>query len=373
MRILHLDFDNLAHPWSGGQARRTFEINRRLAAQYGWEITVVTGGASGVRRPAGGPLGTATDRWPAYHSVGGGPFPLDVLSFLAALPMVVRRMPHDLVVEDFTAPIGPALAPKWTAQPVIGSAQFLFARQMARKYHLPFDRVERRALHSYRWFIALAESGAAHLRQAAPLAEIAVIPQGVEAASLVPFDTIDGSGAHALFLGRLDVHQKGLDTLLHAWAALPPDRRAPLMIAGEGRDRARVAALTLQLGLEQTVRLVGHVQGGAKRNLLQQARIVCMPSRYETYGISALEAQAAGKPLVATAVPGLAEAAGAGAILVPPDDPHALAEAVGKLWDNRDLRVDLGTAGRTAVRGRTWEHVSRAQAEFYARVIAHHT
>ena len=49
VRLLHLDFDDLGNPWGGGQARRTYEINRRLAEGRGWEVTVVTGAYAGAR------------------------------------------------------------------------------------------------------------------------------------------------------------------------------------------------------------------------------------------------------------------------------------------------------------------------------------
>ncbi len=365
MRLLHLDYDDLGHPWGGGQARRTYEINRRLATGRGWEITVVTGRYPGAAaREVAVPRGRLR-----YERLGGGPFPLGVLSFLALLPLAARRFAHDLLVEDFTTPIGPALAPRWTRRPAIGSAQFLFAGEMGRKYHLPLAQVEARALRCYRWLIALTQAGAQHLQARAPRAEIAVIPQGLDRAELAPPETIDGSGDHVLYLGRLDLDQKGLDVLLRAWSLLPAGERPPLVLAGEGRDRRRVEQLVAALELGATVRLAGRVGGEAKRRLLHGARLVCLPSRYETFGIAAIEALAAGKPLVATNVPGLAEAAARGALLVPRDDPAALAAAVSRVWHDRELRVQLGREGRAAVEPLTWDAIAAQQAAFYRRVV----
>jgi glycosyltransferase involved in cell wall biosynthesis len=367
MRILHLDFDDLEQPWGGGQARRTYEVNRQLAAERGWQIMVVTGSYSGAR-PREVAVGAGRLR---YRRAGGGPFPLNVLTFLASFPLLARRYGHDLLVEDFTTPVGPGLAPRWTDRPAIGSAQFLFADQMARKYRLPFDRLERAALASggYRHLVALAESGAARLRAAAPQAEVRVIPQGVNTEDFVPEGEIDGGGEHVLYLGRLDVDQKGLDVLLAAWARLRPEERPELLVAGGGREQVAVARLILELRLEGSVRLMGVVRGEEKRRLLRGARFLVMPSRYETFGISAVEALAAGKPVVASRVAGLEEAAQGGAVWVPPGDAPALAAAVRQLWADADQRRALGRAGREAVSDLTWDRVAREQGTYYEKVV----
>jgi glycosyltransferase involved in cell wall biosynthesis len=365
MRLLHVDFDDLEQPWGGGQARRTWEIGRRLAAR-GWGVTVVTGSYPGAR-----PRDLAVENgWLRYRRAGFGRFPVTVLSFLASLPILARTLPHDLLVEDFTTPVGPALCPWWTRRPVVGSAQFLFAGEMARKYRLPFDKIERRALRAYRWLVALAEGGAAHLRSAAAQAEVAVIPQGLDDADFVPPGQIDGNGEYALYLGRLDVDQKGLDVLLEAWRLLPSGSRPLLLIAGAGRDRRLVEDLIGANGLTGIARLVGRVQGEAKRRVLRRARLVCMPSRYETFGISAIEALAAGKPVVATRVPGLAEAAAHGSTLVPRDDPAAFAQAIAALWQDQQRRQELGQAGRASVEGLTWDSVAERQVAFYERALS---
>ena len=365
MRILHFDFDDLGNPWGGGQARRTREVNRSLASSRGWEITVVTGAYRGAV-PHDEPVTTGRLR---YLRLGAGPFPLNILSFIALQPLMERLVAHDLVVEDFTTPVGPTLAPRWSSAPVIGSAQFLFANQMARKYRLPFDRLATALLPAYRHLIALTDHGATTLRRASPRATVTVIPQGLAPGDFAVPGSGDAMGAHVLFIGRLDRHQKGIDTLLQAWARMSPSTRPPLVIAGDGRERDALQALATTLGLDHTVRFAGRVGGEPKRALFRDARIVCLPSRYETYGIAAIEALAAERALVATDIPEFREVASEGGVLVPPDDPEALGNACLDLWHDHDRRLRLARRGRDAVAGHTWDAVATAQGDFYEAVM----
>ena len=365
MRVLHFDFDDLDNPWGGGQARRTFEVSRRLATWFGWDITVVTGTYPGAR-PRQIPVANGRLR---YVRAGTGRFPWNVLSFTASLPLVARTLPHDLAVEDFTTPVGPSILPRVARRPVIGSAQFLFASEMARKYRLPFHRVASAFLPSYRHLIALTVHGQRTLQASAPHAAAHQIPQGLDNSAFTDPHAIDDTGEHVLYIGRLDRDQKGLDTLLGAWSLMAAPERPPLVIAGDGRDGLALRLDVEVRGLEASVRFVGRVDGPAKAVLFRRARLVVMPSRYETFGIVAAEAMAAGVPLIASDLPELREVAGAGAWLVPPADPRALSAAVRSLWIDRDRRVALGRAGRASVEGLTWDHVATTQAAVYAAAL----
>ena len=365
MQVLHLDYDDLGNPWGGGQARRTYEVSRRLASWFGWDITVVTGNYPGAR-PVDVPVARGRLR---YRRVGFGSFPWNILSFSAAAPLLARTVACDLIVEDFTTPVGPSLLPRVATSPVVGSAQFLFAPDMARKYRLPFDRAARRLLSGYRHLIALTAHAAAALAVTAPRARVHHVPQGLAAGAFIDPAEITTDGDHAVFMGRLDRDQKGLDTLITAWSHLTPSARPPLLIAGDGRDRATLRRDIDASGLSKTVRLIGRVDGAAKSDVLRRARLVVMPSRYETFGIVAIEALAQGIPLVASDLPELREVAAPGSILIPPSDARALAHAVRTVWDDASLRATLARAGRASVDGFTWDRVAIAQAHVYNRAM----
>jgi glycosyltransferase involved in cell wall biosynthesis len=82
---------------------------------------------------------------------------------------------------------------------------------------------------------------------------------------------------------------------------------AQLLIAGQGPDEHRLRLLATDLGIAHRVQFIGWVSGRAKYELLASARIVAVPSRFETFGIVALEALATGTPVVAFDIPCLRE------------------------------------------------------------------
>ena len=128
----------------------------------------------------------------------------------------------------------------------------------------------------------------------------------------------------AVCAGRL-CEQKGQDDLVRVWsgvrAALPD---ALLILVGDGPDRERIAAMCTGTG--SGVRLVGHsVDVGA---WLAAADLVVVPSRWEAMAMVPLEAEASGRPVIATDVAGMAEALSEGSTVVPAHDSAALQAAL---------------------------------------------
>lgn len=112
---------------------------------------------------------------------------------------------------------------------------------------------------------------------------------------------------YALAFGRL-THKKGFDLLLNAFAqAEAVQSDIDLIIAGNGEEQHALMQQALQLGLERRVHFRGQATPEEVVRLLNGCRFVVVPSRCEPFGIVALEALAAGKPLLATRIGGLAE------------------------------------------------------------------
>jgi glycosyltransferase involved in cell wall biosynthesis len=195
------------------------------------------------------------------------------------------------------------------------------------------------------------------LRAGVPESRIMVIPNGID---LTPFDTpvdvvsvrarfgIPSDGFLVLAVGRL-ASEKGYDLLLEAFArlhaALP---QTHLAIAGTG-PQAEVLwrqAATLRL---RGVSFLGYQAAVAP--LYATADVVAIPSRQEGQGMVALEAMAARRPVVASAVGGLPETVldGETGRLVPPEDPAALSEALRQLYTDAALRRRMGENGRVRV------------------------
>jgi glycosyltransferase involved in cell wall biosynthesis len=170
-------------------------------------------------------------------------------------------------------------------------------------------------------------------------------------------------------VGRLKA-PKDFMTLIRAFAALP-DGSFEAVVVGDGPDRGAVEAEIRALGLDECVRLIG--ERSDVPALLAESDLFVLSSRSEGLPVSVLEAMAAELPVVASSVGGLAELVldAETGILVPPGDTPALAAALGRLVEDRELRRRLGAAGRA--RAETFFDLAsfrRAHVELYERQLA---
>jgi len=145
--------------------------------------------------------------------------------------------------------------------------------------------------------------------------------------------------------------EKGLDVLLDAAAALAgPWPSLDWIVLGEGPMRAELEARRDELGLGGRVAFPGHVEH--PEAVIAAAAVLVQPSRSEGFGSSVLDALALGVPVVASDAGGLPESlAAGGGVLVPADDPAALAREVAALLDDPARRERLGGDGRVAAEG----------------------
>ncbi len=148
--------------------------------------------------------------------------------------------------------------------------------------------------------------------------------------------------------------QKGLDTSLRAVRELInmiPSVPIEYRIVGDGPDREMLEKLTEELGLKEYVVFAGPMEQSGVVEQMRQADVFLLTSVYEWLGVVLLEAQAIGLPIVATNVGGIPEAVSAGesAILVPPSNPRAAAEALAECLRHPEKREKMGLAGRKHV------------------------
>ncbi len=212
-----------------------------------------------------------------------------------------------------------------------------------------------------------------------PRARIALIASAVDPARLLPVRAraavraAQGAAPDVPVLLAMSalVRRKGIDVLLVAAAALGARGvRAQLWIAGDGPERGALAAQVRQLGLAEQVRFLGRRDDVG--DLLAACDIFVLPSRREGLGVAALEAMAAGRPVVASAVGGLRDAVvdGRTGVLVPPEDPAALAAALERLTGDLALRTHLGAAGPQRIaEGFLPEQMVAAYERLYREVL----
>jgi len=158
-----------------------------------------------------------------------------------------------------------------------------------------------------------------------------------------------------LYTGRIEMNKGSLELLrsVDRVASRFPD--VEYVIAGARHNSIDDQMLNGALGVNGThkhVRLLGHVPWQQLADLYRRASVFVMPSFYETFGISVIEAMAFGLPVVATRTGGLPEVVedGVTGILVPTGDAEALADALIRLLRDPDLRQRMGQAGQERVR-----------------------
>jgi glycosyltransferase involved in cell wall biosynthesis len=165
--------------------------------------------------------------------------------------------------------------------------------------------------------------------------------------------------------------RKGHRFLLNAARVLKDrGRRIEYVFAGDGSQKAQLQRMVQTLGLREEVSFVGFVKDVPK--LLSSIDVLVLPSLYEGLGVAALEAMAAGKPVVATRVGGLAESVvdGETGFLVPSRDATALAEAIQKLVADPSMGRAMGQKGAARVLSSfTMERMARQNEAYYYALV----
>lgn len=208
-----------------------------------------------------------------------------------------------------------------------------------------------------------------------PMDKMEMIPNAVDAAAWeAPGDVPPEAGSPLVVSWGRHEHEKGFQTLLHATAMARhhvPGLR--VVIVGRGGYTGELQRLTGELGLWDVVRFAGFVSESELRGLLQHATCAVIPSFYEPFGIVALEAMAAGAPVVAAASGGLREVidgSGAG-LLFPPGDAYELSHAIGRMAGEPGLADACRRAARELVHSTySWDSVAARTVEVYVKVGA---
>ncbi len=210
------------------------------------------------------------------------------------------------------------------------------------------------------------------MRLGAPRDRIAVVPCGVDTATLTPDGPAhprDGRPRLVSLSGL--VRRQGVDEAVVALAGVP---HAELVVAGgsgEGdRDIARLHAVATAHGVRDRVRFIGPVGRAEVPPLLRSAdAVVCLPW-YEPLGVVAVQAMACGRPVVASAVGGLADTVidGVTGLLVPPRQPRMAAAVLRRTLGAPSTAQALGVAGRDRVESRyDWDRIAATIGDIYAR------
>ncbi len=355
MKILHCLYDHVKNPWVGGGGARRLSIIRHHLEDAGHTVDVVTGAFPGCEE-----LSDDDARCKFVGSTSG--YFASTFSYArAARKEVLRRAAdYDLVIEDF-APWNPLFIRSLKSVPKIIQLQSHLGREILHKYFvvgLPFYFLERNYPKAFAHRISISpqigvfKSGTTR-----------VIPNGIDASLLGVESPV---GDYIGFMGRLDYHIKGIDTLLAAARI----SQLPLKIAGDGPDREK---LVREIRGRANVQWCGWLEGEAKIDFLKNAKFIVAPSRSEGQNMVVIEAAALSKCCVVSAIEGLRYVVDGGfGLAFPVGSANDLASRMQTLWENDDARTRLEHSARNYVRDLTWPKLAGEFADFCEQVVAEH-
>ncbi len=204
-------------------------------------------------------------------------------------------------------------------------------------------------------------------------ARVSVVHNGVDVDLFRPLGDVARVPGRIVTTSSADVPLKGLVYLIEALAKLRTERAAHLVVVGKARPNGAVAEAIERFGVEEAIRFETGIDRLRLIELYAESEVACVPSLYEGFSLPAIEAMACRVPLVATNAGAIPEVVGDAALLVPPRDAGALADAIGGLLEDKTRRVELGADGRRRVLTHfTWEAAARRTVDIYKEAIDAH-
>jgi len=316
-RILLLNERDLGHPRAGGAEIHLSRIFSRLVAR-GHAVTQYSSGFPGG------------DRLTEIEGVSierRGPLPVYYASVPGRVRAAVKSSEFDLVVECLNKI--PFYTPLYCRLPILAICHHLFGRVAFDQVAFPIAAAvvlaESGIPRAYRdtFFVAISDSTREDLveRGIAP-EHIVVSPPGIDPPAF-EVDPRADRPPRATYVGRLERYKR-VDLLLRAGALLV-DRfqNLEILIIGRGPERQRLEELARDLGLEGRTRFTGFIEDRERDALLAGSRVCAFPSEKEGFGLTVIEANALGTPVVARNAPGLRDSIrhGTTGLLIDPPDP----------------------------------------------------
>jgi glycosyltransferase involved in cell wall biosynthesis len=365
VRICAVNWQDIENPLGGGAETHLHEILERLAA-WGHEVVLLCGGWPGCPP-------RATRNGVEIHRVGTRQtFALHARRYWER-HLAARRF--DVLYEDINKM--PLFTTRWSGpQRVVVVVPHLFGGAAFQELNPVLASVVWLSERPIPWlyrdvpFQAISESTADDLVARGICRDrVVAIPPGVSFDHYTPDASVRAAAPVFSYLGRLKKY-KGVDLVIRAFARV---RRtdATLEIAGAGDYRPRLEALAASLDLGSRVRFLGFVSEAEKLALLRRSWAVALASPKEGWGLTNVEAEACGTPVVASDSPGIRESVknGETGFLVPHGDVAALAAAMDRLAGSPALVAQMGARARAFAETFTWDRCARETEAHLLRVL----
>lgn len=364
-RVLWINWRDLRNPLAGGAEVHADEVLKRLA-QRGWEIVLVSHAVAGL------PDRETENGYVVRREGGADTFNFTVYSRLRRW---IREEKPDLVVDDSNKI---AFAAPWlTKLPVVGLIHHLFGAAIYREASLPaalYVRLSESLVpRIYRDVPVMTGSPSSRKEMSAlGIREVIDVGEGVDLEGYGPPSEGERDPNLLLYLGRIKKY-KGLDVLIRTVALLKD--RFPLVrldVAGSGDDVPRLTEIAEVLGVADRVKFLGRVSEADKISLYRRSMVALNSSLKEGWGLTSIEANGCGTPMVASDVPGLCDSVqdGRTGFLVPFGDASAMADRVGRILGDPVLAAELQANSLDWARSHSWDKVADRTEAVLAKALA---
>ncbi|MBI3872235.1 MAG: glycosyltransferase family 4 protein [candidate division Zixibacteria bacterium] len=371
MRILAINWQDKKNPFAGGAEVHLHEILSRLAAR-GHAITLLC-----ARFPAG----ADEEHYDGIRIVRRGRWH----TFNWSVPAAARTLCHELDVDVIIDDINkiPFYAPRFASRPVLAIVHHLFDSSIFHQVNPVIGSyvylAESLVPRYYRNvpFMVVSESTRDDLvRRGIKASHVHVVHNGIDLTHYHP-DPADPKAEAALlaYVGRLKKY-KSIDHLFAALARIRGQfRGVTLQIVGSGDDRERLQAEAQRFGVGDIVHFTGFADLQLKVSIMRRAWLMVCPSRKEGWGLTNIEANACGTPVICADVPGLRDSVreGVTGLLYPYGDIGALAERLSRILRDSAARSRLAVGGLEWAARFSWDEAALATESLLERLVADST
>ncbi|MCD6169161.1 MAG: glycosyltransferase family 4 protein [Candidatus Latescibacteria bacterium] len=352
MRILVINWQDIKNPLGGGAEVHLFELFSRIS-KWGHNVTLLCSRFKGAKRKE------IVQGIRVIRCGTRGSFNFFVPFAYYAL---CKNLQFDVVVEDINKI--PFYCPLFIKKPLLGIIHHLFGKTIYKEVAFPAATYvylsERLIPFFYRNipFTVVSQSSKQELLRMGMRGEnLTVIHNCVDHQLYRPSGLTKFDIPTVAFVGRLKKY-KSIDILIKAMQIVAGEiDRVKLLIIGDGDYRNQLQRLTTKLGLDSIVEFTGYVEEGRKVELLERSHVVVNPSPKEGWGLTNIEANACGTPVIASDAPGLRDSVinGQTGLLFEYGNIRDLAEKILLILGNRELREKFSKGALSWASGFSWD------------------
>ena len=371
----------------GGLSRHVYDLSRYLV-RHGYEVHVVTteiGDAPHEEVVEGVHVHRVHVMQPDGGEFIHWAFQLNLMMIDACQMLIDGGLKFDLVhAHDWLVSYAAKTVKEQYGLPLVST---IHATEHGRNHGIHTDM--QRYIHSLEWRLTYESQRvilcSTYMQREAeaifqlPSDKLDVIPNGVDPEMLKPsVRPVGGENEFAgsmdrvvMFVGRL-VREKGVHTLLDAAPRILADfANVKFVIAGKGPMLPELVAQAERLGIRDRVHFAGFITDEQRNRLLTVAEVAVFPSLYEPFGIVALEAMAAGTPVLVSDVGGLADVVehGRNGLKMFPDDVNSLALQVKELLGDPERAAQLAKTALQEIGKYDWNRIAEQTIDVYRRVL----